>query len=221
MGGKRSARRADYLLDTSEVSVLYKKTMYRIAILASTRGTDLQAIIDELKAGKMPGITLACVISNKKDCYALERARTEGYETFFIDPEGKSREQFDEEMSKILMEKKVDLIVLVGYMRILSSPFVRKFKNKIINVHPALLPKYGGKNFMDTNVHEAVIRNHEKETGMTIHFVDEGVDTGKIILQKTVPISKDDTPKTLKEKVQALEKKWYPEVIRLFAEGKI
>lgn len=195
--------------------------IFKIAVLASTRGADLQAIIDEMKAGKMPGITLACVISNKKDCYALERARAQGYEIFFIDPEGKSREQFDEEMIKILTEKKVDLVVLVGYMRILSAPFIRKFKNKIINVHPALLPKYGGKNFMDANVHEAVLRNHEKETGMTIHFVDEGVDTGKIILQKTVPVDPQDTPETLKEKVQSLEKKWYPEVIRWFAEGKI
>lgn len=193
--------------------------MFKIAVLASTRGTDLQAIIDELKAGKMPGIELACVISNKKDCYALERARAQGYKTFFIDPEGKSREQFDEEMMNILEENKIDLVVLVGFMRILSAPFIKKFKNKIINVHPALLPKYGGKNFMDANVHEAVIRNHEKETGMTIHFVDEGIDTGKIILQKTVPISQDDTPETLKEKVQSLEKKWYPEVIRRFAKS--
>lgn len=191
--------------------------MYRIAVLASTKGTDLQAIIDELKAGKMPGIELSCVISNKKDCYALERAREQGYETFFIDPTGKTREQFDEEMVKILELKKVDLVVLVGFMRILSASFIQKFKNKIINVHPALLPKYGGKNFMDANVHEAVLRNKEKETGMTIHFVDEGVDTGKIILQKTVPVSKGDTPETLKEKIQSLEKMWYPEVIRQLA----
>lgn len=170
----------------------------------------------------MPGIKLACVISNKKDCYALQRAREQSFETYFVDPflhdgQPKTREQFDEEMAKILEEKQVDLVVLVGYMRILSAPFIRKFKNRIINVHPALLPKFGGKDFFGANVHEAVLRASEKETGMTIHFVDEGVDTGKIILQKKVPVDPGDTPETLREKVQALEKKWYPEVIRQLA----
>lgn len=197
------------------------KKSFKIAILASTRGTDLQAIIDEMKASKMPGVELTCVISNKKACYALQRAKEQGYETFFIDPEGKTREEFDMEMAKILEEKAVDLIVLVGYMRILSSLFVRKFKNRIINIHPALLPKFGGKGFFGENVHEAVIKAGEKETGMTIHFVDEGVDTGKIILQKKIPIEPSDTAESLQQKVQALEKQWYPEVIRWFASGKL
>lgn len=190
---------------------------FKIAILASTKGTDLQAIIDEMKSGKMPGIELSVVISNKEDCYALQRAKEQGYKTVFINPEGKTREEFDQEMAKILEENKVDLVVLVGYMRILSDSFVRKFKNKIINVHPALIPKFCGKDFFGSNVHEAVLAAGEKETGMTIHFVDEGVDTGKIILQKKCPVDPSDTPETLKEKVQALEKKYYPEVIRQLA----
>lgn len=197
------------------------KEPFRIAVLASTRGTDLQAIIDEIKTGNMPGIELACVISNKKDCLALKRAKEQGFEIYFVDPEGKTREAFDEEMTKILDTKKVDLIVLVGYMRILSSAFVRKFKKRIINIHPALLPKFGGKDLFGNNVHEAVLKAGEKETGMTIHFVDKGVDTGKIILQKKILIEPTDTPETLKKKVQTLEKKWYPEVIRCFADGKI
>ena len=187
---------------------------FRIAILASTRGTDLQAIIDEMNAGKMPDIELAVVISNKKDCYALQRAHEQGFKTVFIDPAEKTRETFDEEMIKILDEEKVDLVVLVGYMRILTTPFVRHFKNRIINIHPALLPKFGGKDFFGNNVHEAVLKSGDTETGMTIHFVDEGVDTGKIILQKKIAIEKDDTPQSLKQKVQELEKKYYPEVIR-------
>lgn len=195
--------------------------MFRIAVLASTNGTDLQAIIDEMKAGKMPGIELALVISNKEDCYALQRAKEQGYKTLFIDPQGLTREQFDEKMAQALEEAQVDLVVLVGYMRILSPQFVQKFPRKIINVHPALIPKFSGKNFFGASVHEAVLAAHETETGMTIHYVDEGCDTGEIILQKTCPVTPQDTPETLKAKVQALEKKWYPEVIRTVALDKM
>ena len=188
--------------------------MFKIGILASTNGTDLQAIIDEMKAGKMPGIELAVVLSNKKDAYALQRAKEQGFHTMFIDPKNKTREQFDQKLVELLKEYKVDLVVLVGYMRILSTDFVRQFPKKIINVHPALIPKFCGEKFFGSNVHEAVLAAHEKETGMTIHYVEEGVDTGEIILQKTCPVLPNDTPETLKLRVQSLEKKWYPEVIR-------
>jgi phosphoribosylglycinamide formyltransferase-1 len=191
--------------------------MFKIAVLASTNGTDLQAIIDEMKADHMQGVELAAIISDKQKCHALERAKTQGYETFFVDPKGKSREEFDREVVKILQEKEIDLIVLVGFMRILSAEFVHKFPRKIINVHPALIPKFCGPSFFGSNVHEAVLAAHEKETGMTIHYVEEGVDTGAIILQKTCPVLPDDTPETLKARVQELEKKWYPEVIRQLA----
>lgn len=192
----------------------------RLAILASTRGTDLQAIIDEIKAGRMPNVELACVLSNKKDCYALERAHAEGFKTHFVDPKDKSRVEFDREMAKILKAENADFIALVGYMRILSSYFIGEFRDHIINIHPALLPKYGGANFYGHNVHEAVLAAHETETGMTIHNVDEGVDTGRIILQKTCPVLPNDTPQTLQERVQELEKEWYPKVIQALAEGK-
>ncbi|MBT3865211.1 phosphoribosylglycinamide formyltransferase [Candidatus Peregrinibacteria bacterium] len=189
-------------------------TPFRIAVLASTNGTDLQAIIDEMKAGKMPGIELTCIISNKKSCYALERARNQGYKAIFVNPRDRTREEFDEKVAEILRKYEVDLVVLVGYMRILSEQFVKKFPQKIINVHPALIPKFCGADFFGTSVHEAVLAAGEKETGMTIHYVDEGCDTGEIILQKTCLVSPDDTPDTLKTKVQALEKQYYPEVIR-------
>lgn len=195
--------------------------MYRIGVLASTKGTDLQAIVDEMKAGKMPGIELAVVISNKKNAYALERTRTQGYPSIFVDPKEKNPEEFDTELADILKEYGVDLVVLVGYMRILTPVFVRRFPRGIINVHPALMPKFSGPGFYGSNVHEEVLKAGEKETGCTIHFVDEGVDTGKIILQKKVAVEPTDTPETLKTKIQALEKKWYPEVIRWFAEGKV
>ena len=188
--------------------------MFRIAVLASTKGTDLQAIIDEMKSGKMQGIELAVVISNKKNCYALQRAREQGYKTVFVNPKNRTQEQFDQKMAEILGKENVDLIVLVGYMRILTRKFVESFKNKIINVHPALIPKYCGKDFFGKSVHEAVLAAKEHETGMTIHYVEEGVDTGKIILQKKCPVLPNDTVETLKERVQELEKKWYPEMIR-------
>lgn len=195
--------------------------MYKIGILASTKGTDLQAIIDEMKAGKMPGIEIAIVISNKEDAYALERARQADIPTLFISPRGKKRAEYDREVAAELKKHKVDLVVLIGYMRILSTEFIRLFPRRIINVHPALMPKFSGPGYFGANVHEAVLKAGEKESGCTIHFVDEGVDTGEIILQKKVTIEQTDTAETLKEKVQALEKKWYPEVIRRFALGKL
>lgn len=194
--------------------------MLRIGVLASTKGTDMQAIIDEMKAGKMPGVELAVVVSNKISAYALQRARTQGYKTVFLDPKGKSREQYDEALASVMEENLVDLVCLIGYMRILTPVFVRAFPRKIINVHPALMPKFSGPGFFGANVHEEVLKSGEKETGCTIHFVDEGVDTGEIILQKKVAVEPNDTPETLKQKVQALEKQWYPEVIRQFAKGK-
>lgn len=193
--------------------------MFKIAVLASTKGTDLQAIIDEIRAGKMPGIELSLMISDRQNCYAIQRAKDQGLKTVFIDPGNKSRADFDRELGEILKTSKIDLIVLVGFMRILTPAFVRQFKNKIINIHPSLIPKFCGRNFYGKNVHEAVLKAGEKETGMTIHYVEEGVDTGKILLQKKCAVSANDTAESLKAKVQTLEKKWYPEVIRMLAKN--
>jgi len=196
--------------------------MFKIAVLASTNGTDLQAIIDEIKEGKMEGIELSVVIGNKEKAYALERAKEQGCEAVFVDPEGKTREEFDKEMAVILKEKEVDLICLIGYMRILSPWFVKEFEGKIINVHPAIdMKKYAGPGAMNLNVHKAVLENGEKESGCTIHYVTEGVDEGPIIAQADVVVSPEDTPESLKDKVQAQEKLLYPEVIRRFARGEV
>jgi phosphoribosylglycinamide formyltransferase-1 len=194
--------------------------MFKIAVLASTNGTDLQAIIDEMNRGKMPGIKLAVVISDKEESGAMIRTRQQDYEGVFVDPKGKTREEYDKEVAKILKEKKVDLICLIGYMRILSPWFVREFEGKIINVHPALdMKKYAGPGAMNLNVHKAVIENHEKESGCTIHYVTEEVDAGPIIAQADVVVESDDTPETLKKKVQEQEKLLYPEVIRRISRG--
>ena len=194
------------------------KDKLKIGVLASTRGTDLQAIIDEIEQGKLDA-EVSVVISDRPDAYALERARKHGIEAIFIDPKGKTREEFDREVMKILDEKQVDVVALIGYMRILSKEFVRKYRNRIMNVHPSLLPAFAGG--MDKNVHKAVLDYGVKVTGCTIHFVDETVDGGPIILQAAVPVEEDDTVDTLKEKVQALEKKLYPEALRLFHEGRL
>lgn len=204
---------------------------FRIAVLASTRGTTLQALLDELRGRKLPGVKLVMVASDVKDCGALERAKEAGVETAWVDPQGKKREEFDQELRAVLEGldegKGVDLICLMGFMRILSEGFVRRYQHQILNVHPALLPKYGGKGFLGDKVHEAVLASGDKTTGMTIHFVDEGCDTGPIVHQVEVPMEYDakgkplDTVETLRGKVQALEKKWYPEIIRWIQHGKV
>lgn len=197
-----------------------------IGVLASTNGTDLQAIIDAIKSGELTGVNLTAVVSNKVDCYAIKRAKEQGFKTFFVDPknhngEKKQREDFDHELIEILQQQDVELVVLVGYMRILSEKFVKAFPRRIINVHPSLIPKFSGKGFFGANVHQAVLAAGETETGMTIHFVDEGCDTGDIIVQKKVAIKANETPESLKQKVQTLEKKWYPRVIQQFADGAV
>lgn len=190
----------------------------KLAVLASTRGTDLQAIIDAIEAKEL-NAEISVVISNKEDAYALERARNHKIEALFIDPKGKTREEFDREVSKEFDKRGIELIALIGYMRYLSKWFVNKYENKIMNVHPSLLPAFAGG--MDKNVHQAILDWGCKVSGSTIHFVDEGADTGPIIIQKAVSIEKEETIDTLREKVQNLEKKAYVEAICLFGENKL
>lgn len=199
-----------------------RQARLRVGVLASTRGTDLQAIIERGRDGTLP-CEVVMVVSDRKDAYALERGRAYGIESVFVEPAGsrepaKGREEFDKKIAAVLDEKKVELVVLIGYMKLLSPWFVNKYKDRIINVHPSLLPKYPG---MDRSVHKAVLDAGEKVTGCTVHFVDEGCDTGKIILQKEVPVLQGDTVETLKSRVQAAEQEILPEAIRMFAEGKL
>ena len=192
--------------------------MLSLGILASTKGTDTQAIIDAINSKKLNAV-ISVVISNKKDAYALERARKHDIKTVFIDSKGKEREQYDKEVAEVLDENKVELILLIGYMRFLSPWFVNKYKNKIMNIHPSLLPKYAGG--MDRNVHEEILKNKEKVTGATLHFVDEGADTGTIILQKEVKIDENETIDSLKEKVQKAEQEIIVKAIDLYSKEKI
>ena len=181
-------------------------------------GTDLQAIIDEIEAGELD-VDLRLVFSNKK-CYAVERAENAGIKTkvLLFEKDTDTREGYDKKTAQILDTEGVELIVLVGYMRLFSEWFVRKYKNRIMNIHPSILPSFPG---MDRSVHEEVLKCGCKVSGCTIHFVDEGTDTGPIIAQRTVDIENGETVDSLKEKVQSIEKVLYPEIIQAYAEGKI
>ena len=198
--------------------------MLNIGVLASTRATDLQAVIDAINSGKI-NAEISVLISNKKDAYALERAKKHDIKAFFIDikkysymSKEKQRESFDKEVSNVLEDNKVGLILLIGYLKFLSPWFVNKYRNRVMNIHPSLLPKYPG---MDREVHAEVLRNGEKVTGATLHFVDEGADTGPIILQKEVKIEKNETINSLKEKVQNAEQEIIVKAIDLCSRGKI
>ena len=179
----------------------------------------MQAIINAIESGKLKNVEISAVISNKKDAGILERARKHDIAAVFIDSSGKSREDFDKEIIRILEEKGVGLVLLIGYMRFISKPFVEKYRNKIMNIHPSLLPAFAGG--MDRNVHQAILENGCKVTGCTLHFVDEGADTGPIVVQKAAKVEEDDTVDTLKEKVQKLEGEALIEAIELFRDKKI
>jgi formyltetrahydrofolate-dependent phosphoribosylglycinamide formyltransferase len=188
------------------------------AVFASTKGTDLQAIIDAIKSGSLVGVNLKFVLSNKADCYALERSKQAGIKTIFIDPKGKSREEFDQECLSVCKEYQINLIVLIGYMRIITPVLIDAYQNRIMNIHPSLLPKDPG---MDLDVHREVLKNKEKETGCTLHWVTKDLDAGPIIFQEKVKIAIGETPESLKEKVQAKEKEVIIQGIEMFRDGLI
>ena len=189
-----------------------------IAVLGSTRGTDLQAVIDAIKNENL-GAKISIVISNRPGAFILERAKNSGIGTKLIESKGKSREAFDRELLQELELHRPDIILLIGYMRFLSDAFVQKYRNRIMNIHPSLLPAFAGG--MDRNVHQAVLDAKVKETGCTLHFVDETPDNGPIILQKRVPVAGSDTADSLKEKVQEAEQEIIVKGLKLFAEGRL
>ena len=186
--------------------------MIKLGVLGSTKGTDLQAIIDSIEKKELIA-KIAVVISNKEGAYILKRAKRNGIPSVFLSHKGKSRKEFDQEITTVLKEAEVDLILLIGFMRILSIEFCQTWRDRLLNVHPSLLPKYAGG--VDVNVHEEVLRNGEKETGCTIHFVTEEVDRGPILIQKKCNVDDNDTVETLKAKVQALEGEAFIESIQL------
>lgn len=197
--------------------------MINIAVLVSGGGTNLQAIIDKLENKTITNASISVVISNKKDAYALERAKKHGIKGVCISPKDfGDRAQFNEALLQALDENHIDLVVLAGYLVIVPENVIKKYRNKIINIHPSLIPSFCGDGFYGLKVHEAVLARGNKVTGATVHFVDEGTDTGPIILQKAVYVQEGDTPEVLQKRVME-EAEWniLPEAINLIANDKI
>ena len=181
--------------------------MNRLAVFVSGGGTNLQRIAEYFASN--PEVEIACVVSNNKDAYANQRAKNLGIPLILIDRQKFNDKAFSEELTSL----GVDLIVLAGFLWLVPQHLIDTFPNKIINIHPALLPKYGGKGFYGHHVHEAVVGAHEKESGITIHYVNERYDSGDIIFQTKVAISKNDTPDDVAAKIHVLEQMNFPVVI--------
>lgn len=197
--------------------------MMNIAVLVSGGGTNLQALIDAEKRGEIKNGKITCVISSNPDAYALERAKSNGIETVVVPKKDyPDRSEYTAAITNALVEAKADLVVYAGFMIILDSQIVKAFPNKMMNVHPALIPSFCGKGFYGLRVHEAVLASGVKLTGATVHFVTEDCDAGPIIAQKAVPVLNGDTPETLQRRVmEECEWKILPEAVSLFCQGRI
>ncbi len=192
----------------------------RIGVLASGGGTNLQAILDSCERGEIDG-DVVVVITNVPDAYALKRAEEHGVAAYSFPHEGVTREQHEADVVECLEKHKVDLVCLAGYLRMLTPGMVDRYKGRILNTHPALLPSFGGKGMHGIHVHKAVLDYGAKVSGCTIHVVTAEVDGGPIVMQKAVPVLEDDTPESLQERVLKEEHKLYPRAIQLFAQGKV
>ncbi len=197
-----------------------RTTPLRVAVLASGRGSNLQALIDTIEAGQVQARIVA-VISNKKEAVALERARKHGIKDLFVDPKpfaGRpdSREAYDRSLLEVLQQHEVELVLLAGYMKIVTTVLVNAYANRMMNIHPSLLPAFPG-----LEVQKKAIDWGCKLAGCTVHFVTEGVDEGPIIIQVAVPILDADTPETLASRILVQEHKVYPRAVQLFAEGRL
>ena len=198
-------------------------TPFRVVVLVSGGGTNLQAIFDAEDRGDLGNVRVCAVISNNPEAYALERANKKGVPAECINPRDYAhRREYDEALLDRLQATKADLIVLAGFLVVIPAIVVEVFANRIINIHPSLIPSFCGKGYYGLHVHEAVLDRGVKVTGATVHFVDEGTDTGPIILQKAVEVLEDDTPETLQRRVmEQAEWKLLPQAIRLIAQGRI
>lgn len=197
--------------------------MLNIGVLVSGGGTNLQKLIDAQNAGKIKNGTLRVVIASRADAFALERAKKAGIEAIVLcRKDYPDVNAYSEALIEALRERKVELVVLAGFLTITGENFVRAFENRILNVHPALLPAFGGKGYYGLHVHEAVLERGVKVTGATVHFVNEICDGGPIVLQKAVEVKEGDTPEMLQKRVME-EAEWHllPEAVSLFCEGRL
>ncbi len=197
----------------------------KLLVLSSSRGTTFQAVIDAMKS---ESLSMSCLglISDRSDRGCVEKAKAVGLSVSIVEKQtGESREDYDARLHAAMIQMGADpsdtVIAALGWMFIFSPDFIRKWRHRIINVHPALLPDHGGKGMYGTKVHEAVLASGKQESGITIHLMDENVDTGPVLLQRKCPVLPDDTIETLKDRVQALEKEWYPKVLEMIERGEL
>ena len=197
--------------------------MLKVVVLVSGGGTNLQAIIDAVNAGTITNTEIVGVISNNKNAYALERAKNEGIASVCVSPKDfASRAEFNQELLKVVDDFEADLLVLAGFLVVIPEIMIEKYRNRIINIHPSLIPAFCGTGFYGLKVHEAALEKGVKVVGATVHFVDEGTDTGAIILQKAVEVEQGDTPEVLQRRVmEQAEWKILPRAIDLIANGKV
>ena len=197
--------------------------MLRICVCVSGGGTNLQAIMDAIDAGTIKNTEIVRVFSNNKNAFALERAQKHGIDALAVSPKDfESRDQFNEAFLAAIDEVEPDLIVLAGFLVVIPAQMIQKYRNRIINIHPSLIPSFCGTGYYGLKVHEAALERGVKVTGATVHFVDEGTDTGPIILQKAVEVLPDDTPKSLQQRVmEEAEWKILPRAINMIANGEI
>lgn len=197
--------------------------MLKVLVCVSGGGTNLQALIDGISQGMITNTQIVRVICNNRNAYALKRAQDAGIDAICISPkEYADREQFHKAFLQAVHEKEPDLIVLAGFLVVLPEEMIRAYRNRIINIHPSLIPSFCGKGFYGLTVHEKALERGVKVTGATVHFVDEGTDTGPIILQKAVMVEEDDTPEKLQKRVmEQAEWQILPRAIDLIANGKV
>ena len=197
--------------------------MLKIAVLVSGSGTNLQAIIDRIEDGTVKNAAIQIVISNNPKAYALERARQHDIKAVCISPKQfESRDAFNHALLDEINRANIDLIVLAGFMVVVPAMIIEKYRNKIINIHPSLIPSFCGQGYYGLHVHEAALKKGVKVSGATVHFVDEGTDTGPIIMQKAVEVKNDDTPQTLQRRIME-QAEWIimPKVIDAIAAGRV
>lgn len=185
-----------------------RETMLKVGVLVSGGGTNLQAILDAIDAGKVKNAKVSFVFSNNANAYALERAKNAGIEAMALSPSSfETREEFNQAMLRALKERNLDLIVLAGFLVKIPPEMVEAFRGKMINIHPSLIPSFCGVGYYGLKVHEAALKRGVKVTGATVHYVDEGMDSGPIILQRAVEVKSGDTPKRLQQRVME-EAEW-------------
>lgn len=197
--------------------------MLKLAVLVSGGGTNLQAIIDSIEAGEVTNARIEAVISNNKNAYALSRAKKHGIAAYSVSPmDFADREQFNEALLRTVKESGADLIVLAGFLVVIPKAMISEYRNRIINIHPSLIPSFCGTGYYGLKVHEGALKRGVKVTGATVHFVDEGTDTGPIIAQKAVKVHTGDTPEILQRRVME-QAEWVllPKVIDAIANGRV